>query len=156
MRIEDISAIKIQKITRGKLARSMVRLRRNRYTRAATLIQAGYRGKNARVNVKGQLNERDGATHLQRLVRGHLGRLRVQRIQLKIRKSVAATGIQRVFRAFKGRRRMQAKKDLKRFATECKIAIEKLFARICFDLMEGSIALKLCSRWKYRPSLPPL
>jgi hypothetical protein len=126
--IEDISATKIQRLARGKLARSGVERRRKRYNFAATRIQAGYRGRVSRMDVKRRIRERDSATHMQRLVRGHLGRQRVERIRLKIKKSLAATNVQRIFRAFKGRRRMQAKKDLKRFATECKIAIERLFA----------------------------
>jgi hypothetical protein len=147
--IEDASATKIQQIARGKLARSGVQRRRVRYNKAATNIQAGYRGRVSRMDVKRRLRERDGATHLQRLVRGHLGRLRVLRIRLGIKKKVAATGVQKIFRAFKGRRRMQAKKDLKRFATECKIAIERLFAsdiaELCSLDKPPPIVVALCT-----------
>ena len=70
--IEDISATKIQRLARGKLARSGVERRRKRYNFAATRIQAGYRGRVSRMDVKRRIRERDSATHMQRLVRGHL------------------------------------------------------------------------------------
>ena len=70
------------------------------------------------------------------------------RIRLEIRKKAAATAC-RKFSWFKGRRRMQAKKDLKRFATECKIAIERLFAsdiaELCSLDKPPPIVVALCT-----------
>ena len=147
--IEDQSAIKIQTMSRRRLARNRVQRRRVRYNKAATSIQSGYRGRVSRMDVKRRMRERDGATHLQRLVRGHLGRLRVMKILLELRKKAAATGVQKIFRSFKGRRRMQAKKDLKRYATECKIAIERLFAsdmaELCSLNKPPPIVVALCT-----------
>ena len=77
----NVSAIKIQKITRGKLARSMsdcveIGIQEQRLFRPVTVEKMQ--------DPMSSNNERDGA-RLQRLVET-LGKMRVQRIQLKIQK----------------------------------------------------------------------
>ena len=46
--VEDISAVEIQKIARGKLGKKFVKRRRVRYREASTQIQAGWRGRTDR------------------------------------------------------------------------------------------------------------
>ena len=72
--------------------------RRKRYNFCSNLHSAGYRGRVSRMDVKRRIRERDSATHMQRLVRGHLGATKVERIRLKIKKSLAATNVQRIFK----------------------------------------------------------
>ena len=43
------------------------------------------------MDVKRRIRERDSATHMQRLVRGHLGRQKVERIRLKIKNQYLKT-----------------------------------------------------------------
>ncbi len=150
--VEDTSAIQIQRIARGKLGKNYVKRRRRRYHASATRIQAGFRGRRSRLDVRRRLKEKDAATHIQRTIRGRLGRHKAERVRKALQQRLAATDMQRIFRAMKGRRRMQAKRDLKRYASEAKLAIESLFAS---DLSELSyveqpkpivVALMTCIR----------
>ena len=150
--VEDTSAIQIQRIARGKLGKNFVKRRRRRYHASATRIQAGFRGRRSRLDVRRRIKEKDAATHIQRTIRGLLGRHKAERVRRARQQQFAATDMQRIFRAMKGRRRMQAKRDLKRYASEAKLAIESLFAS---DLAELSyveqpkpivVALMTCIR----------
>ena len=132
--VEDISAVEIQKIARGKLGKNFVKRRRVRYREASTQIQAGWRGRTDRVTVRRRVVERDAAVHIQRTIRGLLGRKKAARVARARQQRIAATDMQRIFRALKGRRRMQAKRDLRRYAAEAKQAIETLFASDLADL----------------------
>jgi hypothetical protein len=132
--VEDVSAVQLQKIARGRLGKNFVKRRRVRYREASTRIQAGWRGRTDRVTVRRRVVERDAATHIQRTIRGLLGRKKAARVRRARQQRIAATDMQRIFRALKGRRRMQAKRDLRRYAAEAKQAIETLFASDLADL----------------------
>ena len=62
--VEDVAAVKLQKIARGKLGKNYVKRRRIRYHASATRIQAGFRGRRARVSTRRRMMERDAAVHI--------------------------------------------------------------------------------------------
>jgi hypothetical protein len=89
--VEDVAAVKLQKIARGKLGKNYVKRRRIRYHLGATRIQAGFRGRRARVSTRRRMMERDAAVHIQRTVRGRLGRKKANRVRRARLQRLAAT-----------------------------------------------------------------
>ena len=111
--LEHQCAVAIQAIARGRLARHAVERRRQIFTRAAIVIQAGARCLFARRYVAVVRRRHHAALTIQRVERGRQARVRTYARRQRLRRRRASIKIQAsIARGVKGRVRMHAKRQL--------------------------------------------
>ena len=114
-KLGEISAIKIQNAWRGYQCREFAKLVREQQreateNEAAATIQAAFRGRHARMNVKKmvrEMKENFMATRIQAAIRGKLARIRFLQMKDIIDQERAARKLQSIFRGRHARKRTQ-------------------------------------------------
>ncbi|KAK1942143.1 hypothetical protein P3T76_006465 [Phytophthora citrophthora] len=104
--VQHFCATQIQKLARGMLARQAFEQMKIEFVVASTYIQAGVRGFLVRRRVAKMYWHRAASIHLQRVARGFLARQFTKKKRLERQQEQAARQIQRVVRGHFGRVRM--------------------------------------------------
>jgi len=151
--LEDISATSIQRISRGRQARSFYRKYKELCERSATIIQGGTRGMFDRNIVRERRKEQWASTTIKRLYRGRMARMEFKHLLNQRMQSRAAIKIQTIMRGRFGKERMQHKRAL---VTSAKRAFNSVSVRMLFpaDLQELADAIQLPLVDLSKPYLP--
>lgn len=124
--LQDIAATIIQAGARQFLARRRVQERREAYTKASIMVQSGIRGYKARIRVAEMRRQKHAATKIQCLSRGAHDRKVVKAMKKRLKEESAASLIQRMVRGLIGRRRMQLRKKMADLDEQIRITLRLL------------------------------
>ncbi|KAH8058747.1 hypothetical protein JL722_5980 [Aureococcus anophagefferens] len=139
--LEDNSATQLTRMVRGKLARLYALRLRRIYTRASTIIEAGCRGRLARVFARRERVMKRAAVNIQRISRGTMARAFFAKKLLASNQYSATVKLQTMVRSYHARRRVRRRRDLRVKALQAAeaVGVRKLFAQ---DLRELATAIQ--------------
>lgn len=134
--LEDAAATQLQRITRGVHDRTHVRQLRPVLNKAATMIQSIIRGHLGRARAESRIIMERAVTNIQRIWRGYRGRCALVSKRLKLEKTTAARCIQKMLRGRLGRRRVNHKRGLRRSARDGSevVGVKQLFHQDIVEL----------------------
>lgn len=141
--LEDEAATRIQRIARGVQERTRVRKLCPVLNNAATIIQAIIRGHLGRSRVELKIVDKRSVTNIQRVWRGHRGRCATISSRRKLERTTAARDIQKIARGRYGRRRVDHKRGLRESAKNGAevVGVKQLFHQDIVELAEAVDAL---------------
>ena len=152
--LEDDSAKNIQRVGRGKLARLYAVKLRKAYAKAATVINAGARGRFSRIRARFERFKKRGATIIQRHVRGKFAQVAVMKMKHKKQRESSALLVSTLFLGIKARRRLRRRRELRKVAQVAydAVGVRGLFPADFYDLADAIRQAQCDHRVAYPPA----